>query len=547
MKITDSELQIWTGVYQSFEEANVDDAAFAGSDYVEKRIRLLDEALDADRFRVGWTSGAAAAMDDLLTPILAMRADQQGGVRVLDFGGGVGLSYLKARRALPPEAALNFKIVENARICEASASRFRHDPNIDFVTELGEPEPFDVLNLGSSLHYLEDPRFLFEHARRCDVQTICIADFPCGEIETFITRQSYYEKFIPVKFWNFGEFSEMAQDYGFRVSLFQPFRGPYLKSGQRISMDNFEESRRLNCFTQILLSKDVTARAAGAVRAPSLKPTVAPARSAPSAFAADDRKSVLVFVARLVGLRAFEGALRAFPNDRYEVFVQDPEAELVCERLDQFGIPHRLLGEESDEELMAMLGGREFDWLLNLWGGRILRAPLLARCQHTLNLHPSLLPIGRGRDPVVWALKSGDPAGVTLHAIDAGVDTGPIWAQEEVCYQPHETGGAVYARVVDRAWRFFGEKWPEVRSGAAVLRPQDQQAFPTRRRAELDAARSVDADTAPNVLEAVRTLLATDFGRGFCGRLKLAGVHHRARLLLEPEPLRKTDAEKATD
>jgi methionyl-tRNA formyltransferase len=50
-----------------------------------------------------------------------------------------------------------------------------------------------------------------------------------------------------------------------------------------------------------------------------------------------------------------------------------------------------------------------------------------------LNVHPSLLPAGRGPEPVFWTLRRGEQmTGVTVHRMDAGFDTGPIVAQAEM-------------------------------------------------------------------------------------------------------------------
>jgi methionyl-tRNA formyltransferase len=50
-----------------------------------------------------------------------------------------------------------------------------------------------------------------------------------------------------------------------------------------------------------------------------------------------------------------------------------------------------------------------------------------------LNVHPSLLPVGRGPEPVFWTLRRGEPVtGVTVHRMDEGFDTGPIVAQAEM-------------------------------------------------------------------------------------------------------------------
>lgn len=50
-----------------------------------------------------------------------------------------------------------------------------------------------------------------------------------------------------------------------------------------------------------------------------------------------------------------------------------------------------------------------------------------------LNVHPSLLPDGRGPEPVFWAFRRGlSASGVTIHRMDDGLDTGPILAQQVV-------------------------------------------------------------------------------------------------------------------
>lgn len=50
-----------------------------------------------------------------------------------------------------------------------------------------------------------------------------------------------------------------------------------------------------------------------------------------------------------------------------------------------------------------------------------------------VNVHPSLLPVGRGPEPVFWTLRRGErETGATIHLMDEGLDTGPILAQARV-------------------------------------------------------------------------------------------------------------------
>ena len=57
-----------------------------------------------------------------------------------------------------------------------------------------------------------------------------------------------------------------------------------------------------------------------------------------------------------------------------------------------------------------------------------------------VNVHPSLLPDGRGPEPVFWAFRRNlRTTGVTIHRMDDGLDTGPILAQEVVGIGPDAT------------------------------------------------------------------------------------------------------------
>ena len=51
----------------------------------------------------------------------------------------------------------------------------------------------------------------------------------------------------------------------------------------------------------------------------------------------------------------------------------------------------------------------------------------------SLNVHPSLLPDNRGPDPLFWTFRRGDAfSGVTIHLMDAGLDTGPVLLQKRL-------------------------------------------------------------------------------------------------------------------
>ncbi len=65
-----------------------------------------------------------------------------------------------------------------------------------------------------------------------------------------------------------------------------------------------------------------------------------------------------------------------------------------------------------------------------------------------LNVHASLLPRHRGPSPVTSAILCGDElTGVTIMLMDAGLDTGPILAQEKVGISCTDTTGSLGAKL----------------------------------------------------------------------------------------------------
>lgn len=80
---------------------------------------------------------------------------------------------------------------------------------------------------------------------------------------------------------------------------------------------------------------------------------------------------------------------------------------------------------------------------------RILGADVLAQFpDRIINTHPALLPLFPGAHAVRDALAAGATrTGSTVHVIDAGVDTGPVIAQEAIEVQPADDEASLHERI----------------------------------------------------------------------------------------------------
>ena len=77
-----------------------------------------------------------------------------------------------------------------------------------------------------------------------------------------------------------------------------------------------------------------------------------------------------------------------------------------------------------------------------VYGTRILsRATLGAVAAPFINYHAGINPKYRGQHPAYWALAAGDKdnAGITIHLVDEGVDTGGVLYQAPATFAPEDT------------------------------------------------------------------------------------------------------------
>jgi hypothetical protein len=81
-----------------------------------------------------------------------------------------------------------------------------------------------------------------------------------------------------------------------------------------------------------------------------------------------------------------------------------------------------------------------------------------------VNIHISLLPWNRGSDPNFWSWFDRTPKGVSIHAIDEGIDTGELIAQREVTgFTPDDTLQTSYSKLVHTASDLFATEWLRIR------------------------------------------------------------------------------------
>lgn len=98
-----------------------------------------------------------------------------------------------------------------------------------------------------------------------------------------------------------------------------------------------------------------------------------------------------------------------------------------------------IVGSLNDGQCRRLLEELEPD-LLVLGGAPIIAPAILATARvATLNVHPGRLPRYRGVDVIAWAILEGEQPAVSVHQVDAGIDTGAVCFQSDLPILPGDT------------------------------------------------------------------------------------------------------------
>lgn len=141
---------------------------------------------------------------------------------------------------------------------------------------------------------------------------------------------------------------------------------------------------------------------------------------------------------------------------------------------------------------VAWLAARQPD-LIAVTGAPVLQPEVFGLPRlGTLNMHSSLLPAYRGTQAEFWqVLEQGwDSCGITVHFVDAGVDTGRIVLQQRTDAAPPLTPQMLRTRNLLQALHTVPQAAAAVLDGSARPQPQGPGPRPRRSRDRTLAARA---------------------------------------------------------
>ena len=187
--------------------------------------------------------------------------------------------------------------------------------------------------------------------------------------------------------------------------------------------------------------------------------------------------------------------------------------KLACEKLSVRVVP--LEDVYEIEELIFL--SLEFD--------RIIVPQRFRTDARLFNIHFSLLPAYKGMYTSAWPILNGEEkSGVTLHRIDAGIDTGEIIAQKEFSIKGM-TSRELYLSYIKYGTELVIENLDDIISGREISRPQPAKGSSYYSRKSIDYKNlTIDLNqTAENIERQIRAFnfreyqIPMVYGRGIIG------------------------------
>jgi methionyl-tRNA formyltransferase len=147
---------------------------------------------------------------------------------------------------------------------------------------------------------------------------------------------------------------------------------------------------------------------------------------------------------------------------------------------------------------------------LSLEFDRIIRPSEFAS-RRLYNIHFSLLPAYKGVYTAAWPILNGESrSGVTLHEIDAGIDTGPIIEQREFPITPDCTARDVYFNCMSTASLLLTDKFESIAEDRLTKYPQSFEKSTYYGRQSINYS-NVHIETSATALQIQRQIRAMHF------------------------------------
>lgn len=226
------------------------------------------------------------------------------------------------------------------------------------------------------------------------------------------------------------------------------------------------------------------------------------------------KKKVAFATCVQLGLSCIEEIYRIGGNLDLLITLKDEKAKEKSGRIylddidTEYNAPLLKIDNINDQEVINVLKDHKIDWLFIIGWSQIAKKEVLETpANGCIGMHPTLLPVGRGRAAIPWAIIKGlDQTGVTMFKLDEGVDTGDIIGHGVINLDENTTATHLYKEVDDMHINLIAKYWDDIANNKITLTKQNEAnstEWPGRKPDDGEILSNMTMDEADKLVRAV--------------------------------------------
>ena len=193
-----------------------------GPGYASERLTMdtlsYTKNLMKDAKQHGGNQAGVFQDESFLALIASMcAAGRRNGIRIVDFGGGMGNAYIHLLRNSVAIPDVEYHIVEIESVCNAGRDLFKSDPRVHFHSSLPAGlTGVDIVYICSALQYIEDYPGLLNALCSYRSKYFLFVKLSAGDIPTYATAQKNLPgTVVPYWFVNLEEIERIMTGNGY--------------------------------------------------------------------------------------------------------------------------------------------------------------------------------------------------------------------------------------------------------------------------------------------------------------------------------------------
>ncbi len=244
-----SKSTMFQGYFKSFNEINKSSNIFHNKKWISREFTKIKKLKNLKSHEI------TLANDYPFLIATSIIYDSKKLLKIIDFGGGFGISYLQLTNGIKNLKKLKYYIVDIPEVCSVAKKNFKYNKNLFFMTKIPNIYNCDVFHYGSCLQYIDDWKMLLRKTCKLKPKYIIFSDLIAGDIKEFVTVQKFDDSKMPFRFYNIAKIINFIKKFGYKLILRNNYRVRFNGKPSDLPTKIFPKNSQLKNSSNLIFKK----------------------------------------------------------------------------------------------------------------------------------------------------------------------------------------------------------------------------------------------------------------------------------------------------